>query len=345
METRIFNRRLVVVEGWYWALRSRSLRRGKAKAVTLNGRDLVLYRTAGGDALAADAYCPHMGCHLSLGKVEGDCLRCFFHNWAFAPDGRCAEVPSLDQPPAGVRLRVWHTREASGVIWVWVGDGEPAHDVPVPPELAGTGFDFALGRSFRKNCHPNVVMINAIDEQHFRTVHKIPGEVLSLAPEETTPSQIQFRNTEKLPPTNAVFRWASRFYAGPLRYELSYWYGHNGAVTMGPDFLHVYIMFALRQSAKGGTEGQTLVFTRRRRGILGWLVNRLLLLVTHWVGNYFSVGDTKVFQTIRFDYRTPVPADRAVQAFIRHLERQNAVAWAEPRRLAAVAPTSRQTDA
>ena len=74
-------------------------------------------------------------------------------------------------------------------------------------------------------------------------------------------------------------------------------------------------------------------------------MNRLLLLVTHWVGNYFSVGDTKVFQTIRFDYRTPVPADRAVQAFIRHLERQNAVAWAEPRRLAAVAPTSRQADA
>ena len=39
----------------------------------------------------------------------------------------------------------------------------------------------------------------------------------------------------------------------PIRYRLSYWYGTNGIVTLGPDFLHLYIFFALRQTPEGGT--------------------------------------------------------------------------------------------
>jgi hypothetical protein len=34
-----------------------------------------------------------------------------------------------------------------------------------------------------------------------------------------------------------------------------------------------------------------------------------------------------VFQTIRFDFQTPIAADRAVLAFIRHLEQQPVAAW------------------
>jgi phenylpropionate dioxygenase-like ring-hydroxylating dioxygenase large terminal subunit len=215
------------------------------------------------------------------------------------------------------------------LVWIWTGSGDPSHEIPEPPELEGTDYDFAVGRAFAKKCHPNVVMINAIDEQHFQTVHRVPGHLMQMEHRVVSDRQILFQNTAKVPATNAFFRWAARFYRGPLCYELSYWYGCNGIVTMGPDFLHVYIMFASRQTAAGSTEGQTLVFTRKRKGIIGWCSNRIVLLVTRLVGNYFSVGDTKVFQSIRFDYRTPVPADRAVQAFIRHLEKQPLADWAE----------------
>ncbi|MEQ1843863.1 MAG: aromatic ring-hydroxylating dioxygenase subunit alpha, partial [Verrucomicrobiales bacterium] len=96
-------------------------------------------------------------------------------------------------------------------------------------------------------------------------------------------------------------------------------------------FLHLYILFALRQTAQGSTEGQTVVFTPKRPGPLGWIVNRVVLWLTQVAGNYFSVGDTKVFQSIRFRYRTPVAADQAVQAFIRHLEQQPLSDWPEGR--------------
>jgi len=56
-------------------------------------------------------------------------------------------------------------------------------------------------------------------------------------------------------------------------------------------------------------------------------VNRVLLRATAIAARYFAHGDTRVFQTIRFDFRNPIPADRAVLAFIRHLEAQPLAAW------------------
>jgi phenylpropionate dioxygenase-like ring-hydroxylating dioxygenase large terminal subunit len=325
----VFNRTLHVVPGWYWLLPSRALKRGRARAVSLMGRDLAVYRTAGGEPVAMDAYCPHMGCHLALGKVEGDAVRCFFHNWAFAKDGRCLDVPSLDRPPAGVRAQTWTCCDRHGLVWVWTGICSPDHDVPEPDDLAGTRYRAALGKTFRKRCHPNVVLLNAIDEQHCQTVHHIPGHHLRMEPAVVSGQQVRFANVAPKPEGNALWRLLAKLYRGPVRYRLSYWYGSNGIVTLGPDFLPLYIMFALRQTPDGGTEGQTVVFTPERRGPLGWVADGVVLWLTRLAGNYFSTGDTKVFQSIRFDYRTPVPADRAVQAFIRHLESQPLTAWAE----------------
>ena len=59
------------------------------------------------------------------------------------------------------------------------------------------------------------------------------------------------------------------------------------------------------------------------------LVSRLLLYFTAIAARYFAHGDTRVFQTIRFSLRNPIAADRAVVAFIHHLEAQPLSAWTE----------------
>jgi hypothetical protein len=47
-------------------------------------------------------------------------------------------------------------------------------------------------------------------------------------------------------------------------------------------------------------------------------------------GAYFAVGDTKVFNSIRFELKTPIPADRTVAAYVRHIEAQRrALLWCE----------------
>jgi len=340
MSEQLFNHRTAVVAGWYWLWPAARLRRGQVKALRLLGRELAVYRGADGRVVALDAYCAHMGAHLAEGRVEGNALRCFFHRWRYEADGHCSDIPCLDTtPPARACVRSWPTAERHGLIWVWTGDQAP-QGVPEPPELAGNDYEWHVANRFEKGCHPNVVLINAIDEQHFRSVHRLPGEILLMEPRVRSVANIEFSNSGRVPSRHWFGRLIGRFYAGPLTYSLSYWYGSMGFVTFGPDVLHLHLMFALRRGDDGHTIGQAVTFTPRRRGPLGWLINRVLLRVTALAARYFALGDTRVFNSIRFRMTTPIPADRAVLAFMDHLEQQPRADWNEsettppdPRRL------------
>ena len=211
------------------------------------------------------------------------------------------------------------------MIWVWTGP-EPRHALPCPPDLEGQEVAAALGGRFEKNCHPNVVMINAIDAHHFNSVHRLPVRLV-MEPEEMGQHNIRFSNTTRVPDRTWWQRAIGRFYAGALTYAMSYWWGSNGTVTLGPDFLHFYILFALRPTPEGRTQGQTILLTRKREGALGGVLNAVLLFATKLVGDYFAEGDTRIFRTIRFDLKTPIAADSAIVRFIGHLEKQKIADW------------------
>lgn len=323
--TQTFNRADRLVEGWYWALRSSELPRGKVRSLSLAGRELVLFRGEDGQVRCLDAYCPHMGAHLGEGSVDGNGLRCFFHHWKFDGAGSCVDIPCRDKP-VHASVTSWPTGEKYGLVWVWTGT-TARQPLPYVPELEHEEVDATLGNTFVKDCHPSVVMINAIDAQHFNSVHALPVHLL-MEPRVVNDNAIQFSNTTRVPSARPLTRFIGRFYAGPLTYSMCYWYGATGSVTLGPDFWHFHIIFALRPTADGRTEGQTILVTKRRRGVVGWLVNRVVLALTEVVGNYFAKGDTKVFKTIKFDLKTPIREDQAIIRFIQHVERQRAVGFA-----------------
>lgn len=324
---RIFNRPDAFAEGWYWALRSDELRRGKTARVKLLGRELALFRGTDGKVCALDAYCPHMGAHLAEGCVEGSRLRCLFHNWRFDAQGRCDDVPALGGAPNfDAAVASWPVEEKYGLVWVWTGP-EPRDPVPFVPELGPGECDSSLGNRFVKNCHPSVVMINAIDAQHFNSVHELPVW-LEMEPVAVNENCITFSNTTRVPETSWLTRLIKPFYKNALTYSMCYWYGSTGSVTIGPDFLHFHIIFALRLTENGQAEGQTILVTKPRPGIIGGLWNGILLLLTKFVGNFFAKGDTLIFRSIRFNLKTPIAADRAITRFISHLEGQKC-GWTE----------------
>jgi phthalate 4,5-dioxygenase len=94
------------------------------KALRLLGQDLVLFRDAQGGFGLVDRDCPHRGADLAYGRWEGDGLRCPFHGWKFAPDGRCLDTPG---EPMGstlcqrVRQRSYPVMLRAGVVWAWLG--------------------------------------------------------------------------------------------------------------------------------------------------------------------------------------------------------------------------------
>ncbi|MBW4668654.1 MAG: aromatic ring-hydroxylating dioxygenase subunit alpha [Cyanomargarita calcarea GSE-NOS-MK-12-04C] len=322
--TKTFNHPQRFIEGWYWALPSHKLRRGKVKPVSLMGRELAVYRGTDGQVVAIDAYCPHMGAHLAEGKVEEDGLRCFFHNWKFDAEGDCIDIPCSGEA-FPVKQKTWQTAEKYGMIWIWTGK-TPEQPLPFVPELEGEECHSVFGSRFVKNCHPNVVMINAIDAHHFNTVHDFPVEIV-FEKQELSENAVTFSNITRGGEDSLFLKLIRRFYKNAVTYNMCYWYGSTGTVTVGPDFLHFHIMFTLRLVEGGKAEGQTLLITKKRPGIHGWLFNRIVLLLTKLVGNYFAKGDTKIFQTIKFDLKTPTKADQSILQFIQHVEKQKAIAW------------------
>ncbi len=305
------------------------------------GKDLVVYRGTDDRVVALDAHCPHMGAHLAEGSVEGREIRCFFHAWRFDASGRCTEMPALGgEPPIPVRTRSWPVEEKYGLVWIWNGVA-PATPVPHVPELGDGACDSMFGNRFEKDCHPHVVLINAIDEHHFNSVHALPVR-LRMETKAIGAHRIEFSNSTRLEPRSFLTRFVARFYAGPLTYSMSYWSATAGTVTLGPDFLHFYILFALRPSPSGGTDGQTILVTKKRPGVAGWLLNRVLLVLTALVGAYFAKGDTRIFRSIRFALRTPIEADHAIIDFIDHTDRMPAGEWPSGGELAANEPGARE---
>ena len=97
-DTKIFNQKNAVVESWYWALKSKELKKGQIKHLTFLGEELAIYRGDDEVVRVVQAYCPHMGAHLAEGKVDGKGIRCFFHAWKFAENGELVDIPCRKSP-------------------------------------------------------------------------------------------------------------------------------------------------------------------------------------------------------------------------------------------------------
>lgn len=325
--TKVFNQPQSVVETWYWAMKSKDLKKGQVKHLNFLGQELAVYRGEDGVARAVDAYCPHMGAHLAEGKVDGTGLRCFFHHWKYDEQGELVDIPCRKSPGIQAQIKHHPVREKYDTLWIYTGE-TPTHDVHTIPELEGIEVETIFGNQFVKGCHPNVVMINAIDAHHFTSVHNLPVDV-AFDTQALNAHSIQFNNITFIPETKWYLRFFKRFYASHLTYSMCYTAGTTGSVTVGPDFLHCHIIFALRPTAEGKAEGLTLLVTPKQKTNLPWLstLNPLILWATKQVGNYFAKGDTQVFETIRFRFQHPIKEDEAIIKFIQHLEKQVATPW------------------
>jgi 5,5'-dehydrodivanillate O-demethylase len=111
---------------WHPVYRAQDLAPGKAKPIKVLGEQFTLYRTQDGEARVVDFRCAHRGAQLSVGWVEDDSLRCRYHGWRYDGSGQCVEQPGGDPRFARtVRIRTYPTREYAGLIFAYLGEGEP----------------------------------------------------------------------------------------------------------------------------------------------------------------------------------------------------------------------------
>jgi 3-ketosteroid 9alpha-monooxygenase subunit A len=162
-------------EGWFQVAYSEDLTDGQVVALRYFARDLVLFRTARGQAQVLDAHCAHLGAHLGVGgKIDGDCIRCPFHSWAYDVDGVCREIPYAERIPRGAHVRPWTTLERSGLIFVWYS-ATMAQPQWEPPEVAECGDPDWVGYLRNRYVFRSVVqdvIENVFDVSHSQFVHQ-----------------------------------------------------------------------------------------------------------------------------------------------------------------------------
>jgi 5,5'-dehydrodivanillate O-demethylase len=130
---------------WQPVLVAHELAAGTAQPVRVLGEDLAVFRADDGTVHAIDGRCAHRGTLLHTGWVEGDCLRCLYHGWAYDGAGQCVDAPAeRDGFAATVRIGSRPAREHADLVFVYLGD-DPPPPLPSHPALEAEGMTVVGG--------------------------------------------------------------------------------------------------------------------------------------------------------------------------------------------------------
>jgi len=144
---------------------------GRALPIRIMGEDFTLYRGDSGIPYLLGPRCAHRGTQLSAGWVEGECIRCFYHGWKYDGTGQCVEQPAEDHAFAEkVRVPAYPVKEYIGLIFAYVGEGEPP-PFPRYPILESTEISLDVA-GLRRICNYFNNIDNSLDNAHVRFVHR-----------------------------------------------------------------------------------------------------------------------------------------------------------------------------
>lgn len=161
-----------VRNAWHVACWSMDLETEKPFALTMAGDPVVLLRTESGKLVALEDRCVHRLAPLSLGRCEGETLRCMYHGFRFAADGACVEIPGQDMIPATARVRAYPVEERHSWIWVWLGDPALADPALIPQAVGFDDPDYILGRGqLDYKANAQLIHDNLCDFTHLSFVH------------------------------------------------------------------------------------------------------------------------------------------------------------------------------
>ena len=111
---------------WQPIALAQSLKPKRPMPIRILGEDFTLYRGESGKAHLVAPQCPHRGLSLSVGRVMGDQIECFYHGWTFATDGKCTAQPAEDARfKEGVCIATYPVHETLGLIFAYLGAGDP----------------------------------------------------------------------------------------------------------------------------------------------------------------------------------------------------------------------------
>ena len=161
-----------VRNAWYVAAWSHEIEAGKPFPVSILDEPVVIYRGETGRMVALEDRCVHRLAPLSLGRCEGDRLRCMYHGLLYDPDGAVAEIPGQDLVPRNARVRAYAIADRHDWVWVWMGDAALADEALIPPAVGLGDPDYILGHGHLDyEAEARLINDNLLDFSHLSYVH------------------------------------------------------------------------------------------------------------------------------------------------------------------------------
>ena len=143
---------------------------GRAVPIRVMGENFTLYRGENGTPHLVGDRCAHRGTQLSVGWIEGDSIRCFYHGWKYDASGQCVEQPAEPKSFTNdMRIPSYPVQEYLGLIFAYFGEGEP------PPLNRFPKFEdpqyVVDAIRFDRICNYYNNIENSLDNTHVRFVH------------------------------------------------------------------------------------------------------------------------------------------------------------------------------
>lgn len=171
-----------IKNAWYAAGWAHELVREKPLARTYLNEPVVLYRKEDGSPVALEDRCCHRLAPLSIGRIEGDELRCMYHGLKFDSSGKCTEIPGQDRVPPAMKVRAYPLVEKQKLLWIWMGDPALARedDILDWPYLDSPDWSYKPGY-IHYQANYLLIIDNLMDFSHLSFVHENTIGSMSLA--------------------------------------------------------------------------------------------------------------------------------------------------------------------
>lgn len=161
-----------VRNAWYVAAWSHALQTAAPMAVKIIDEPVVIYRAETGRLVALEDRCVHRLAPLSLGRCEGEKLRCMYHGLLFDAEGSVVEIPGQDLIPRNARVKRYPVVDRHSWLWVWIGDPAKADEALIPPAVGIDDPRYNLGHgALDYAAEARLINDNLLDFSHLSYVH------------------------------------------------------------------------------------------------------------------------------------------------------------------------------
>lgn len=164
---------MFIRNAWYASAWAHELTADGFMTRKILGKNLLLYRKSDNSVTAILNRCSHRFAPLSLGRREGDCIRCMYHELVFDSEGKCVEEPGRKGVSPNTDIPTYPAVERHKLVWVWLGDADKADPDLIPDCHQNDSPEWTCKPGYATfNANYMLILDNLLDFSHLSFVHE-----------------------------------------------------------------------------------------------------------------------------------------------------------------------------